>query len=638
VQLWGKTTGDDIDAGKVECLNLLLSRPWIQRAWTWQEMVLAREAFILCGSKSLSWHRFIFALSVLDLCSHHAKVERVGEFSTRETSMVGTLADKSKAYFTTRRLFSNGYHVENLKSWCLLSECWLRFDRSSSSQLGEKGGKQEALQEKPCKQAFTKIIDVGRQSFLDLHYRTYLVAVRIMIVISTILFSVLIAIIVEHAVAPILDMANDRDSVEAKVSPGSIVLFIFPTLLSAWVVMYSFNVFFRLHGDIKKYRKLSIAFAMIPNLRGRKATDPRDLCYGFYGVLEAEGASHLSSPDYTRDPRSVFRDFFLDLLQWDSAALVLLLDCCNFSHPSWSPDWRVATEQSWLDERYFYGMSLVSATPNSLPQCESTDGNCILLVLGLKARNAVVNCLAPDLVVNSSANPNHNLEILLDWIGGGTFNASEHQGSISIEQQVRIFETLEGMVAMRSTDAPMVENDEDRCLDFKALVALSNGFTSWFKIVKRYLRSSDVSGARTSGQSLAAMRGTNNQNRSSRCYRRLLKSERALAYHQKICSKIAGKRRLFLLSTSNGVEFGTGSPATQIGDQVVLISGLAVPMLLRDTATTIRYTSQREGDRDEAFSVVGPAFIPSMMRGEAWPKEKGNRPLPANRLQQLCLI
>lgn len=107
-------------------------------------------------------------------------------------------------------------------------------------------------------------------------------------------------------------------------------------------------------------------------------------------------------------------------------------------------------------------------------------------------------------------------------------------------------------------------------MGFKALVALSNGFTSWFNIIRRYLRSSD-------------------ENSSGRCYRRLLASERALNYHRKVCNKIAVKRRLFLLSTSEGVKFGTGSPATQVGDQIVLISGLSVPTLLRETEASKRY-------------------------------------------------
>lgn len=39
-------------------LGYLLSRPWFERLWIWQEVLLARRAEILCGHESMSWECF----------------------------------------------------------------------------------------------------------------------------------------------------------------------------------------------------------------------------------------------------------------------------------------------------------------------------------------------------------------------------------------------------------------------------------------------------------------------------------------------------------------------------------------------------------------------------------------------------
>lgn len=40
-------------------LEKLFSRPWFVRSWTFQESILASDAILLCGSKSLRWDVFV---------------------------------------------------------------------------------------------------------------------------------------------------------------------------------------------------------------------------------------------------------------------------------------------------------------------------------------------------------------------------------------------------------------------------------------------------------------------------------------------------------------------------------------------------------------------------------------------------
>ncbi|KAF2967756.1 hypothetical protein GQX73_g5838 [Xylaria multiplex] len=43
-------------------LDSLLSRPWVNRAWTFQELILAQDITLMCGEQLLSWDRFVRGL------------------------------------------------------------------------------------------------------------------------------------------------------------------------------------------------------------------------------------------------------------------------------------------------------------------------------------------------------------------------------------------------------------------------------------------------------------------------------------------------------------------------------------------------------------------------------------------------
>jgi hypothetical protein len=393
-----------------------------------------------------------------------------------------------------------------------------------------------------------------------------------------------------------------------------------------WCGWVSIHIMRTLQDNMKKYSRLPMGFAVIPILRERKARDSRDLCYGLYGVLEVEGLTHLTLPDYHKDPRAVFREFLLDLLQWENAALVLLLDCCSFEEPSWSPDWRVATRQSWLDERYFYGISPVSATPRSLPYFESTDDRRSLFVYGIEANDAEViwtSDLAAEVDWGEEC-----LSILLDWIRIGLRRRLGTIETVPTREQVRVFEALE---ASLFTDGNIITSPAEYNVQ-KARAHLSSGFKTWFTLVEPYVTSE------------SATEGTSDGQEPTTCYEKIMASERAREYHVKICKQISGKRRLFLFSSSKGVDFGTGSQAVEVGDIIYLVSGLPVPIILRRSGISREYSRNGRTGEAEGLTVVGPAFVPGLMKGEAWPKPdwlKGKwkqPPLARERLKEICLV
>ncbi|KAK3342180.1 heterokaryon incompatibility protein-domain-containing protein [Lasiosphaeria hispida] len=58
-------TADRIDAWKA--LHRLLSRPWFGRAWTLQELIVARASLVLCGERSVAWQVLELAINVCDV-------------------------------------------------------------------------------------------------------------------------------------------------------------------------------------------------------------------------------------------------------------------------------------------------------------------------------------------------------------------------------------------------------------------------------------------------------------------------------------------------------------------------------------------------------------------------------------------
>jgi hypothetical protein len=65
---WFRNTGDKPEdfpsKNMMISLENLFDRPWFKRLWVWQEIILARRATVVCGSRNLAWRDFrIFLLA-----------------------------------------------------------------------------------------------------------------------------------------------------------------------------------------------------------------------------------------------------------------------------------------------------------------------------------------------------------------------------------------------------------------------------------------------------------------------------------------------------------------------------------------------------------------------------------------------
>jgi hypothetical protein len=609
-----------ITEAELQAINALLSRPWIQRAWTWQELVLAKRAVVVCGYRSLSWDRFLLALSVLDLCCHGPQGESVGAVPILEESVIGTLTDTSRAYRKTLRHYPRGFIIENLKPWCFLAECWLRFGRTPTQKRKIRHNN-------------------SKESYLHRHSKVYRlsmlsVVAYLIAILASLLFDLAIRIKLKVKFES-LDWTLQRSlpRLESSINTSLSIITVV-SVINLFLIIYAASILRQLWTNMKRYSTLPMAFATIPTLRARKASDPRDLCYGFYGVLKAEGLTQLEAPDYSQDPRNVFRVFLLDMLQWDGRALVLLLDCCNFKGPSWSPDWRLTTKQSWVNEKYFYNLSSDRATRNSSPHFDITDDQSGLFVYGKEVRNGIIVWRSTDMTTEDATGEDHmneaeiwNLKVLMDWLRVGMQeDMTNETNTIPLRKQIRIFEALEADLVSSSAreEETALSSAIQAIADIRSLAKLSNGFISWLQVIEPYLfpkLKDSVKSEEAHEQDVTNSILENAHYLAIECYKKLLKSDKAILYHRRICSEIASRRRLFVFSSGQGTHFGTGSIATEVGDRLCLLSGLPVPMLLRSLGSR-SYVRNGVTSEAEAFSVIGPAFISKMMRGEFWPKDK----------------
>ena len=87
-------------------------------------------------------------------------------------------------------------------------------------------------------------------------------------------------------------------------------------------------------------------------------------------------------------------------------------------------------------------------------------------------------------------------------------------------------------------------------------------------------------------------------------YSDLAKDEDACGYFVRCYNNIAGRRNLF--ASYNGY-IGSGPPDMQTDDRITLVAGVPVPLVLRS-----------QGDGPATFTLIGPAYVHGMMRGELW--------------------
>jgi hypothetical protein len=327
-------------------------------------------------------------------------------------------------------------------------------------------------------------------------------------------------------------------------------------------------------------------------LRHRRVTNLKDKAYSMYGVLQALGV-RLTAPDYTQHPAIIFPSFYRDLLAWQPAMLALLTDAgspkrnTDITMPTWVPCWQTAPS-SWIPAEVLY-----TSLDESGVQHISTYGFPIFEVLSSRLKvwarpeDSVVACYQlachlenPNLLVSEA------LWAVLAW-STRVLNTLKPQTQDAIDKLVNsLLMTLD----IGATDSPLVKRTIAFAFDLKALI---NSIHETFK-QDQDLKAPDYTEAeKMVDRMVDRLRSPEHSENERNWHARIL-----LSLQDKAC----GKRLLFV--TKSG-RFGTGSMRIRPGDVVHFVSGVPVPLALRENSQVM------------AYEVIGPCML-NEQKGDFW--------------------
>jgi hypothetical protein len=87
----------------------------------------------------------------------------------------------------------------------------------------------------------------------------------------------------------------------------------------------------------------------IDALYTRTATNPKDMTYGLWAVLEKQSSRKFEPPNYNHDIGSIYRDFTMQVITVTASveSLIYAASCTVDGQPSWIPDWSACHQNQW---------------------------------------------------------------------------------------------------------------------------------------------------------------------------------------------------------------------------------------------------------------------------------------------------
>ncbi|PMD48136.1 hypothetical protein L207DRAFT_446926, partial [Hyaloscypha variabilis F] len=285
----------------VRDINSLFDRDWFRRIWTFQEVLLAWDIVVVCGSTRLTWAQLMAGLDT---------------FYKKESS-----------------------GSPNVNAARELLEAWMKIPRSTHWNGKEKRrplqdvNTAESYHENGLKFVSQSLVYLPLkvwQLFVDAA-KGYTITYPVVIIIGLIVarwsssgagFDILEVLMISAYVS--------------LIGAAGAVLFHWGGTRTFDLCRFTFR-FGRESGN----PSIDNTSAIIQAIRERKSSEPRDHAYGTYGVLRRLGAT-LTKPEYSKPVGQVYFEFFLDLLRWDPTTIRLLLDT-GWNQlpdtPSWVPNW-----------------------------------------------------------------------------------------------------------------------------------------------------------------------------------------------------------------------------------------------------------------------------------------------------------
>ncbi len=344
-----------------EDMEALLAHEWFHRAWTYQETLLPCHITVLCGQETeLPWTelvRGLWKISVLD-ARQTRKLRREDCVYTYQCRPADGDAD-TPANFTSDSLFT-------LQG---LFFSWYRFNRTSSRYPQRLG---EVLHRRPRRPQVNVEAGQSTATFAakaSTHVRQALPAhiMRTMVVgikcLAAWLIFGLMVFVIPFAV-------TQYRAIVSRTEPPTLVQTLAISLgfllVSSAIVPFlaerPYMMTVEAWGNEDTFAGSWLVDAVADSrttilaMRHRRTTEVRDRAYAFYGVMDALEVD-LCPLDYRRPPVDVLRDLCVDMLSWQPAMVMMLIDAGRLDNedprdtrPSWMPRWENTASKSIIFE------------------------------------------------------------------------------------------------------------------------------------------------------------------------------------------------------------------------------------------------------------------------------------------------
>lgn len=317
----------------------LFDREWFDRAWTFQELLLAWNITIACGDNALDWGHL---LGALQYC--HESSETHDWFYT-DSGL------KGKGLRAIRELVSSWMNISRPTHWN---------GQEIRRALPDGDDSAESYQ-----RAAERLVVRPRIGILNVWYWS----------VSALLFSnAAFLIILLLVVVPIwatlgLKWAKLTVVLDAAFSIVVGIHYLGPDPSGT----ITKRCHFRLGFGSPDVDAVAVHLSSIVRvIRERKVSEPRDRSYATHGVLRRLGLP-LTSADYKKSLGEVYQDFFTDLLRWEPCLISLILDVDRDAFPdspSWTPNWDALGSSSARPE-YVMDLEFQDRPANSI----SIDGS-----------------------------------------------------------------------------------------------------------------------------------------------------------------------------------------------------------------------------------------------------------------------
>lgn len=577
-------------------LNEVLDREWVRRAWTLQEAALAPNPVILCGDQILRWEDLI--LAIYD-------------------------PDDDFLHDCTRDPLEKARLQKSIARWRSVFDLWLNLPRPCTGLPIEITRGPNTFSLARLLQSLSQVKKLPQGPYALNITRAVWCSLLGMVCLTLWAYCT-------YAVVVNFNLRTSSLSVMKKFAAWYFLAWTWFFLgwkylslvrqclrLSSFVLCGHCSDWFLKRATPSETQVLS---AIHIALRERACTDPRDRSFALFGILQSLGVA-TPQPDVQGTVGETYRLFLQTLLAWQPSSLAMVIDagCPTKDGPSWVPNFMFPSPSIWLTARYTIG-SRTSATWRYVRPSSAVHDNELRLPGDFKGAVTNITRLTPFTQRDGEERLKSSLSRILCL-----FLNIQKKVSREIPNDVlvsSIFAVLRGLTPQRGPTHTEVSYDASEYgssrtkseplprwkgpYDFAQQKEDFKTFCHLYDLLLSFLKptvcedsgrvippESDIETAFNTLKSNAA------------CYKCFVKTVNIL---------VAEKRCVFVLDSGF---IGSGPRDMKIGDDVFLLAGVPVPMVLR------------KDKGKKSFTVRGAALVHGFMHGERFNSKK---------LEQITLV